>query len=288
MFEDIFDRVWDRIASRAESKRVFSDESLKKMNEKETKKAENPIQNAIDELFEAYEKFQNSNKTEKGKENMSIKVKDLDEMKKEAMEMNNKLNSEVDNHKETEKTNETKKTKETKETKETSGKYPFNQSAPWVSYAHKLKALFDPDPDIRIDYVEDMNEVKLYINGRKKYEALDYLLPKEKIFGNVTLHISLIPNNRSETPDIGEIMRNAFKGNDIFSRVIDAKNMFDDVAYVMFYKEVAQYFDDNLADLNGMRSALYQDIADEVFRDMEGDHMRVPALHGVHFCTEVE
>ena len=276
MSDTIFDRLWDRISSRIEPKQVFSDESLKKLNEKKTKKAENPIQNAIDELFEAYEKFQNGDKLEKGEEDMSIKVKDLDEMKKEALEMNNKLNSEVDNQKEAEETKH-------------SGIYSFEQSAPWVSYAHKLKALFDPDPDIRIDYIEDMNEVKLYIHGQKKYDALDYLLPKKKVFGNVTLYISLIPSNKmAGTSNISEIMKNAFEGNDIFSRVADAKTIFADATYVMFHKEVVQYFDDNLADLNGMRSTLYQDIADEVFRDMENDHMRLPALYGVHFCTEVE
>ena len=285
MYDDaIFDRLWDRIARRVKSTRVFSDENLNKLNEKETKKAENPIQNAIDELFEAYDKFQNNDKSEKGEEDMSIKVKDLDEMRKEAEEMSNKLSE-----KDIEKVDTNKETEKTEDTMPHSGRYPFNQAAPWVSYAHKLKALFDPDPDIRIDYIEDMNEVKLYIHGQKKYEALDYLLPKKKVFGNVTLHISLIPSNAmSGTLDIGEIMKDAFEGNDIFSRVVDTKTMFEQASYVIFHKEVAQYFDDNLADLNGMRSTLYQDIADEVFRDMEDDHMRLPALYGVHFCTEVE
>lgn len=281
MFEDIFDRVWNRIASRAESKQVFSDESLKKLNEKETKKAENPILNAIDELFEAYEKFQNTPITKKGEEDMSIKVKDIDEMRKEAEEMSNKL-SEKDIEK-------VETNKESMKTRETSGRYSFEQSAPWVSYVHKLKALFGQDPDIRIDYIEDMNEVKLYINGRDKYEALDYLLPKEKVFGNVKLHIALIPSNEmSGTPNIGKMLQDAFKDNPIFSRAVDTQTMFDLVTYVMFHKEVAQYFDDNLSDLNGVRSTLYQNIADEIFRDMEDDHMRLPALQGVHFCTEVE
>lgn len=281
MYEDIFDRVWNRIVSRAKSKTVFSDESLKELNEKETKKAENPIQNAIDELFEAYEKFQNTSIMQKGEEDMSIKVKDLDEMRKEAEEMSNKL-SEKDVEK-------VETNKETKETKEISGRYTINQSPPWVSYAHKLKALFGQDPDIRLDYIEDMNEVKLYVNGRDKYEALDYFLPKKKVFGNVTLHITLIPSNEmTGTPNIGKMLRDAFKDNPIFSRAVDAKTMFDDITYVMFHKEVVQYFDDNLADLNSVRSTLYQDIADEVFRDMLGDKMRVQEMYRVHFCTEVE
>lgn len=277
--DDIFDRLWDRIARRVKSKPVFSDENLNDLNKKEMKKAENPILNAIDELFEAYEKFQ------KGEEDMSIKVKDLDEMKKEAEEMNNKLSKEAE-----ETATETNKTEKTEEIKH-SGRYSFEQSAPWVSYVHKLKALFGQDPDIRIDYIEDMNEVKLYIDSRDKYEALDYLLPKEKVFGNVKLHIALIPSNDMvDGPNIGEMLRDAFKDNPIFSRTVDTKRIFDDTTYtyVMFHKEVAQYFDDNLADLNGMRSALYQDIADEVFRDMLGDKMRVQEMYSVHFCTEVE
>ena len=37
--------------------------------------------------------------------------------------------------------------------------------------------------------------------------------------------------------------------------------------YVVFEKEVVQYWNDNLGDINGLRSTLYQDLAKEIFAD---------------------
>lgn len=48
--------------------------------------------------------------------------------------------------------------------------------------------------------------------------------------------------------------------------------------YVVFEKEVVQYWNDNLADYNGLTSTLYQDLAKEIFEDAN--------LDGVYFCTD--
>ena len=47
------------------------------------------------------------------------------------------------------------------------------------------------------------------------------------------------------------------------------------MTYVVFVKEVVQYFNDDLGDANGVCSTLYQDIAKRLFTSTEG----------VFFCT---
>ena len=41
----------------------------------------------------------------------------------------------------------------------------IEMSPPWVTYWRELQAMFDGDPDIRLNYNEDDNEVKIFENG---------------------------------------------------------------------------------------------------------------------------
>ena len=52
--------------------------------------------------------------------------------------------------------------------------------------------------------------------------------------------------------------------------------VFDDITYIIFEKEVVQYFADDLGDLHGINSTLYQDLAKEIFGESSN----------IHFCTD--
>ena len=68
----------------------------------------------------------------------------------------------------------------------------------------------------------------------------------------------------------------AFEGNPVVTQVRQvSKGLFKDLAYCVFSKEVVQYPIDNLADINGNRSVLMEDIAREILTD----------ANGVYFCT---
>jgi hypothetical protein len=153
--------------------------------------------------------------------------------------------------------------------------------SPWVEYYRKLVALFKKDPDIRIIYDEGVNVIKMYINGQDKYEALNQLLPSEKKFGNVTLEIELIPCNNLELSQT-DLFRRAFSGNPVVTDIISIGQEIigstNDFNYVVFEKEVVQYYDDSLGDPHGNRSTLYQEIAKEVFGEQDG----------IYFCTDKE
>lgn len=48
-----------------------------------------------------------------------------------------------------------------------------------------------------------------------------------------------------------------------------------DLTYVVFEAKVVQFFNDDIGDINGIKSTLYEDIAEEVFEKKEG----------IYFCT---
>lgn len=153
----------------------------------------------------------------------------------------------------------------------------IKKSAPWVEYYRQVNALFDEDPDIRVIYNEEINQLNLYVNNTEKAEALSRLLPTGITFGNVTMEILVTPSNLSNSYK-GDLIAAALKGNAAVSRIVTIDDVFaNKITYVIFRRGVVQYFDDDLSDYHGVHSTLYENIAREVFEDLEG----------VFFCTDV-
>lgn len=152
-------------------------------------------------------------------------------------------------------------------------KQNVKMSPPWIVFANKVRALFEQDPEIKITFNEDSNELKLLVNGQTKADALTKLLPAEKKFGNVTLKITVIPSNALK--GTSELFLDAFYRNPALIGYVPASGVFD-VNYLVFQKKVVQFFSDNIGDVNGNISTLYENIAREVFEDSQG----------VYFCTD--
>ena len=152
----------------------------------------------------------------------------------------------------------------------------FNLSTPWANYFHELQAFFREDECVKITYDNEVPEVKIRVDGNAKAEALAQLLPSEKEFGAVTLKITIIPSNA--TPSRAALIRDALSGNKAFSFMETVKEaMSNPITYVVFKNKVLQYFTDNLGDIYGQRSTLYQDVAEELFGGEEG----------ICFCTDL-
>lgn len=150
-------------------------------------------------------------------------------------------------------------------------------SPPWVKFYRELEALFEGDPGVRLSFDEDTYEIKIYVEGAIKAEALTTLLPVEKTFGNVTVKVTVIPANLTKDDKLA-LYKAAFEGNPAFSYATKISGiMVSDMNFVVFQNKVVQFFNDDLGDLNGLCSTLYQEIAKDVFEDQTG----------VFFCTEV-
>lgn len=158
----------------------------------------------------------------------------------------------------------------------------LNMSAPWVTLYHQIVALFGDDPEIHaINYDEENNVIKMYVENSTKAEAIGLLLGTERTFGNVTVKIDIIPANPLESGDITRLFNEAFRGNPAFSYLATADGIFSNpITYVVFKNEVVQYWDDNLGDVNGNCSTLYQEIAKNVI-DLGQN------AAGVFYCTDV-
>lgn len=151
-------------------------------------------------------------------------------------------------------------------------------SAPWVMFYREIKALFEDDPAIRVEYNEDEYIIKLYVEGIEKADALTQLLPATKTFGNVSIQVQVIPANMQSGSNL-ELFQKAFEGNPAFSHTqVGGSYLTSLFSYVVFQKKVVQFFGDNLADANGLKSTLYQEIAKDVFGD----------IPGIYFCTDKE
>lgn len=155
----------------------------------------------------------------------------------------------------------------------------IKKSAPWVTYYREVNELFKKDKDVFVVFDEENVELKIYVKDQIKASAIQYLMPTEKEFGNVVLKIDVIPANGKElrevsTSNIVTIACDAFRDNDAVYMVTDVRAVFD-LVYVIFRKEVVQFFDDNIGDINGNCSMLYEVIARDVFKDI-----------GIKYCTD--
>lgn len=164
----------------------------------------------------------------------------------------------------------------------------LKMSPPWVTYVNKLQALFDGDPQIafNVDYkAEGGPSVVLATNNPDKAAALMKMLPTSKWFGNVKLSIGVDCPTVSNLafPTYKALFETAFSNNPAFSYCVAPAQegyVFVDFTYVVFKNCVVQFFNDNLNDAHGLISTLYQEIADEIFKDM--------GFYGVYYCTDVE
>jgi len=146
---------------------------------------------------------------------------------------------------------------------------------PWIQYVNEVKALFGKDPEITIEYNEDDYILSLFVDNQRKADALTELLPPKKDFGNITMKIVVVPANLGKT--ITDLYRIAFDGNPVCSEVVTISESFTNpVSYVIFQKEVVQYYNDDLSDAHGNKTTLYQEIAKDLFEK----------TNGIFFCTD--
>ena len=148
---------------------------------------------------------------------------------------------------------------------------------PWIQYVNKLIALFGRDPEIKMEYDNDGVEVKIRVTNQRKADALTQLLPPAKEFGSVALKITVIPANLGA--GTASLFKDAFHGNPAMNDMQTVTGAFTNpVTYMIFDKKVVQYYNDDLGDLYGNRSTLYEDLAREIFESHDG----------VFFCTDIE
>lgn len=139
-------------------------------------------------------------------------------------------------------------------------------SAPWETLHHEIVELFKGDEDVQISFDEENYIIKLHVIGERKAAALDELLPKEKVFGNVTVKIEVIPANMSDERLI-HLIKDAFDGNPNVDEIVTLPlPTGDTVNYVLFSPEVVQFFNDDISDPRGLETTLCEKIAKDLIK----------------------
>lgn len=142
--------------------------------------------------------------------------------------------------------------------------------APWITYYNKIKAIFADDPDIEVlEPSEEVDEegnfdiVLRCINGYKAY-ALCKLLTPQVDMGNVTVCVRIEDINSDE--DEATLLKAAFTGNPHFEDVVvqGLDGQGPGATYCVMKKEVIQFFNDDLTDVNRNYSGLAEDILREI------------------------
>lgn len=167
----------------------------------------------------------------------------------------------------------------------------INLIAPWNEYYEELNAFFAEDPEVTILYDEEEKNIKVLVQDTIKAEALTHLLKDEMKFGEVKLTVTVIPANEvtkgvkklvmniGNNENYGEMFERALVNNGAFAFTYTIDNVMGfNAVYVVFKKKVIQYYNDNLGDLNGMKSTLAEYIARDIFT----------THNGVFFCTDVK
>ena len=153
----------------------------------------------------------------------------------------------------------------------------LKKSPPWETFFNELKSLFDGDPDVKVvkKYEEDEKIIELLVTGEAKASALMEILPGAVSFGVVGVDIVVKPSNDGSTKR--HLLMNAFNGN-ANVEFIDSATLpgGGEVNYVVMSDQIVQFFDDNLASCYGAKTMLLEDVARDVFREIDG----------VYFCTE--
>ena len=154
----------------------------------------------------------------------------------------------------------------------------INLAPPWVIYYNQVEALFKEDPGVRVLYDEEDYTIKLYVEDSAQANALTTLLPNKQTFGNVEQKIEVIPANTVPVSAPRNIYGAAFYRNKALSYIQEVDGIFSNkLTYVVFKNKVVQYYSDDLSDINGLTSTLYQELAKHVFGIKDG----------VFFCTDV-
>lgn len=152
-------------------------------------------------------------------------------------------------------------------------------SPPWVTTMNEIKQLFGEDPQIKIEYDNENRIVSMYVDDGEKAEAIRNILPCW--LGDLAIHVVPANGDRKSVPlstPAKTLFDMAFKGNPVYSFSYAVEGVFSNViTYVVFKNKVVQFFNDNLNDIYGNKTTLYQEIAADIFTDQ----------NGVFFCTDV-
>ena len=138
----------------------------------------------------------------------------------------------------------------------------LDASAPWIEHYRKIDALFMLDEDVEVAYDDDTRTVTIHVKGADKADAFEQKIRHEVEFGNVTLHVRVVPSN--DEPSEEDYIHNMFAGNDLLSGTATEDVYGGTVTYALFQPTVLQYWADNIGSPYGVKTVTAEQVAKDV------------------------
>ena len=155
--------------------------------------------------------------------------------------------------------------------------------SPWVTTYNKINALFERDEDLTISPLSgDEDGVYTFTissSNATKLNAIEKLLANNYKFGNVTLNVKFVVEDNGKDGITVADLKNAFTGNSVVSKIETVVNPVGvSQTFVMFGREVIQFYNDDISDFFGNYNGLAEDIARELFNPVDAS---------ISYCTDV-
>ena len=141
-------------------------------------------------------------------------------------------------------------------------------SAPWQTIQHEIFHLLEPDKEVTVSEVSECDNgvysVDISSKNGKKIAALEKVIKNSFNLGNVQLVINFIHEREDDDVTVQDYI-DAFEGNSNFVTVEEtSKGLFQNLVYVIFAKEILQFFNDQLDDVYGNKNIIVADAANDV------------------------
>jgi hypothetical protein len=141
----------------------------------------------------------------------------------------------------------------------------MNLSAPWYTYAKKVKAFFAYDDEITVGELEKLGNghysLTITVKNPAKAYALDKLVRPDTAFGETHVFTDVALDGVDSTEGI---LRTAFKGHfavsDVATKAVPGGNN----VYLRFQPEIIQFYNDDLSDFAGNYTELIHKVAAEI------------------------
>lgn len=151
-------------------------------------------------------------------------------------------------------------------------------SPPWHIYANYIKSIFQKDPEVTIIVPEETEKSEFVITikctNKIKTFAISELLANEIQMGNITVIINCVYTGSTQVDY--NVLNAALSNNPEVSEIVkETSAMMIENTFCVFKKNVIQFFDDNIGDINGNFSGLAEDISRQIFNKETG----------VFYCT---
>ena len=148
----------------------------------------------------------------------------------------------------------------------------LNLSSPWQTFYNEMMAMFKEDENVNVVIKDGENEkvVYLYVTGQDKAAALEKILVDRVEFGGVEVNVVVKPSNAE--PTIDQLYDMAFAGNPAYSFSKTLTGIFTNpLHFIVFKNKVVQFWNDDIGDIYGNTSTLYQEIAKDIFKQEGGE-----------------